>query len=232
MAFFSKTPDPVAALNAARTTLEKRHAAFIEAEGRSRTALERLNAATERLDAARALGVEAASKGEQPQSLETLEKALRDAQTAERAFAIAVDKADNALQQAKDAYRGAEEAERVHRYRKAIARLSDDLDLAAGHQDELTAIYFESPKTLPILALPFLAPDGLAIWKAQVEAFVTPKPPRELPADRKLVKIIKSTNGVKDGAGGMVGYYAVGEVVSFPVAMAERLIVRGYAVAA
>lgn len=229
MTLFSKTPASV--LADARVTLQKRHAAFTQAEGRSRTALERLNLATSKLDTARALGVEAASNGEQPQSLRALENEHRDAVHGEHAFAAALTLAEDALTRAKDGYRAAESAERVHRYREVVGRLSDALDAAAAVQGELSAIYAESPKTLPIMALPFLAPTGLAFWKAEVAAFVVPKPPHKLPASQTLVRIIKSTVGAKDGAGGTVGNYSVGETAAFPIAFSERLIIRGYAVA-
>jgi hypothetical protein len=104
---FSKTTSTAANLEAAQSRLKKAQDAFVEAKGRSRVAEARRAVAVEKLESARALAVEAASRGDQPASLRAAEEEERDAQNTAKAYANAANRAADTLTGAQDAYSAA-----------------------------------------------------------------------------------------------------------------------------
>jgi hypothetical protein len=232
MGIFTKKNDPVVALSAARSVLDKANTAFHEAVGRSREAIERFVAANDRITKAKELGVESASRGEEPESLAGLESELHAAQVREAAFSKAVGKAEAARDLAKVQYIKAEKVETAHRYGSIAKRFENALDAAAAIHSELIEVWSEDPKSLPMLAWPEFSPNGHLEWfKASLTEFMAPSAEAVAPpSDYLLVRFVKTCRG---GSGfGSIGAYGVGEKAGFAKKQAQFLIDQGYAVLA
>lgn len=232
MGIFTKKNDPVVALNAARSVMDKASTAFHEAEGRSREAIERVVAVNDKIMKAKELGVEAASRGEEPESLAALESELHAVQVREAAFSKAVTKAEEACKFARVQYLKAQKAERAHRYGSIGKRFEGALDAAAAIHTELIEVWSEDPKSLPMLAWPEFSPNGHLEWfKASLNEFLAPSAETIAPqSDHLLVQFVKTCRG---GSGfGSIGAYSVGEKAGFEKKQAQFLIERGYAVLA
>lgn len=228
MVFFTKNKetDRVIELQSALSAVDKARANLSEREDRSREAIKSLTAITERLEAARNLAVDAAARGEEPPSTSAIEDELREAQRRENAYARAVNIAEDALNQAKHHYEEAAQAELVGRYVSAARELLGLLNAALEKTNEVTAIYSERPRGLPVLFLPHLEPmiDSL---RRELDGFVSPRPVAAMPAGHVLVKFVRSHLG--GGAMGRVGTFNAGEVASFKDEVAADLVARGFA---
>lgn len=230
--FTKKANDPVATLNSARSVLDKANTAFHEAEGRSREAVDRMMAVSDKIAKAKELGIEAASRGEEPESLAALESELHEAQVREAAFSKAVTRAEEACNLAKVQYLRAKKAETAHRYGSIAKRFEGALDSAAAIHCELVEVWSEDPKSLPMLAWPEFSPNGhLDFFKVSLNEFMAPRIDAvTAPSDHLVVRFVKTCRG---GIGfGSIGAYREGEKAGFEKKQAQFLIDQGYAVLA
>jgi hypothetical protein len=232
MGIFTKKNDPVADCATKRITLDKANAAVHETKGRSRGAVELVVTVNDKIMKAKERGVEAASRGEEPESLAALESELHAAQVREAAFSKAVTKAEAARDLAKVQYLKAEKVETAHRYGSIAKRFESALDAAAAIHSELMEVWSEDPKSLPMLAWPEFSPNGHLEWfKASLNEFMTPSAETVAPpSDHLLLRFVKTCRG---GSGfGSIGAYSVGVEAGFEKKQAQFLIDQGYAVLA
>jgi hypothetical protein len=232
MGIFTKKNDPVADLTTKRIALDKANTSFHEAEGRSRGAIDLVVAVNDKIMKAKERGVEAASRGEEPESLAAFESELHQAQVREAAFSKAVTRAEEACKLAKVQYHRAKKVETAHRYGSIAKRFEGALDAAAAIHSELIEVWSEDPKGLPMLAWPEFSPNGHLEWfKASLSGFMAPSAETVAPqSDHLLVRFVKTCRG---GTGlGSIGAYGVGEKAGFEKKQAQFLIDQGYAVLA